>query len=77
MMLVIIIFFFFPNNSFFFFFLNLLRIFHTNTPGPLYNMVHYNTVLDIILITAGPHIVILDYICYMSIQFTLVDTRFG
>ena len=26
------------------------------TPGPLYNMVHYNTVLDITLIIVGPHL---------------------
>ena len=49
----------------------------TNTPGPLYNMVRYNTVLDITLIIAGPQMVILDYFCYMSIHFTLVITRIG
>ena len=46
------------------------------THGPCYNMVHYNTVLDIILIAAaGPHMVIFDYFCYMSIHFSLVITR--
>ena len=42
-----------------------------STPGPLYNMVCYNTVLVIALIGAGPHIiVILDYFSYMSIHIT-------
>ena len=45
-----------------------------STPGPLYNMVHYNTVLDITLIAVGPQ---LDYFGYMSIHFTLVITWFG
>ena len=44
------------------------------TSGPLYNMVHYNTVLDITLIAVGPQ---LDYFGSMSIHFTLVITRFG
>ena len=44
------------------------------TPGPLYNTVHYNSVLDITLITVGPH---LDYFGDMPIHFTLVITRFG
>ena len=30
------------------------KIIHTTTPGPLYNMVHYNTVWDITVITDGP-----------------------
>ena len=36
-----------------------------NTPGPLYNMLHYNTIFDITLITVGPQLVILDYFCYV------------
>ena len=48
-----------------------------STPGPLYNMLRYNTVLDITLITAGPQLVILDYFCYMSIHFTLFITWIG
>ena len=47
---------------------------HKCTAGPLYNTVHYNTVWDITLIIVGPQ---LDYFCYMSIDFTLIITRFG
>ena len=47
------------------------------TPGPLYYMLHYNTVLDITLITVGPQLVNLDYLCYMSLHFTLVITQIG
>ena len=36
-------------------------IFEHTTPGPLYNTLHYNTVLDITLITVGPQLDILDY----------------
>ena len=45
-----------------------------STPQPLYNMLCYNTVLNITGITVRPQ---LDYICYMSIHFTLVITRIG
>ena len=34
--------------------------FDVSTPQPLYNMVHYNTVLNITRIIAGPHMVIND-----------------
>ena len=47
---------------------------NVNTPEPLYNTLHYNTVLDITLITVGPQLVILECFCYMSIHFTLVIT---
>ena len=43
-----------------------------NTPGPLYNTVHYNTVLDIKPIIVGPK---LNYFYCMSVCFTLVITR--
>ena len=45
-----------------------------DTPGPLYNTLHYNTVLDITLISVGPQ---LHYFCYMSIHLTLIKTRIG
>ena len=48
--------------------------FSTDLPGPFYNMVHYNMVLDKTLITAGRQMVIFDYFCYMSVYFTLVIT---
>ena len=41
----------------------------TYTPGPLYNIVHYNMILDITLITVGPQMVILD----LSIHFTVIN----
>ena len=44
------------------------------TPGPLYNMLHYNTFLDITLMTVGPQ---LHYFCFMSIHFTLLITQIG
>ena len=52
-------------------------ILNNNTPGPLYNTLRYNTVLDITLITVGPQLLILDYFRHISIHFTLVKTRFG
>ena len=45
-----------------------------NTLGPLYNMVHYNTVFDITVIIVGPQLVILYYFYYVSIHITLVIT---
>ena len=34
------------------------------TPGPLYNTIRYNTVLDITLIIVGPQV---DQFCYISL----------
>ena len=48
-----------------------------NTPKPLYNTVHYNTVLDITRISVGPQMVIFDLFSYITIHFTLVITLFG
>ena len=45
-----------------------------NTPGPLYNMLRYKTVLDITLIFVGPQ---LDYICYVLVYLTLIITWIG
>ena len=43
------------------------------TPGPLYNTIHYNMVLDITLISVGSQ---LHYFCYMYmfIHFTRYNT---
>ena len=45
----------------------------SNTPGPLYNMLHYNTVLDITLISVGPQ---LDYFA-ICLSVTLIITQIG
>ena len=47
---------------------------HQGTPGPLYNMVSYNTVLTITLIIVGFQLIIFSY---MFIHFTLIITWFG
>ena len=39
-----------------------------------YDFTKYNAVLDITLITARPQMVILNFFCYMSMNFTLVIT---
>ena len=68
-----------------------IKLFIFNTPGPLYNTLCYNRVLDIalmiagpqmlileyLLIIAGPQMLILEYFCYMSMHFTFVITRIG
>ena len=41
------------------------------SPQSLYDMVHYNMVLDITRISAGPQMVIQDRVFYIAIQFTL------
>ena len=41
---------------------------HTTLPRTLYNMVHYNTILDITQVIAEPQMVILDYFSYISID---------
>ena len=38
------------------------------TPGPLYNMLHYNMVMDKTLITVGSQ---LDYFCYKCLYILL------
>ena len=48
-----------------------------STTQPFYNMVHYNTVLDITRISVGPQLVIFDLFSYITIHFTLVITWFG
>ena len=47
------------------------------TPQPLYNMLHYNMVLGITQTHARPQMLILDWICYISMHFTLVITQIG
>ena len=48
-----------------------------STPQPLYNRVHYNTILDIKQVIAGPQKVVKDLFCYITIHFTLFITWIG
>ena len=45
-----------------------------STPGPLYNTVCYNMVLDITLITVGPQ---LDYFCYIYVYVYTIYSHYN